>query len=400
MSAAKQKKYALELFFCTCVLLTMLMLLLPMIGGVVFEVDVGAKVEHCEVVDRATARSEAARVGALHGVDASSLASQLEYAFREHLRSGDWATPTSSVVQTPFVKAFSLVPAACGVAEDRREDLQFFEQAATEGFWSRRLRIAGPHSHYSYGQPSGWPEKHLLRSASGTGSNVAQARFALELLVSTIREFGVTSLLDIGCGDTNWQFEAWETDSLAAYAGLDLSPTIVQHDARRWAHHSNKVFAQWDAGRCRLPQLQWERSAGRRSGDEGSAVPESASAFELVIVKDAIQHMPLKEGIALLDDIVDSGARLFVGSTHNCTTNVDVDAEGADERECSEINSGPDENHAYRNDLSKPPFQLPPATRCVDAHATDDGDRWERRKRFCLYILDAAWKRAYHSIRR
>merc|ERR1711920_870159 len=117
-----------------------------------------------------------------------------------------------------------------------------------------------------------------------------------------IQQYKVRTMQDVPCGDANWQMSSWEVDSLQLYVGLDVAKSAIELDSRRYAHHSNKVFAAWDFATCALPKI-----IASGSSDE--------KAFDLVHVRDVIQHMPVKNGIAALCNVVRSGIRLFVGTT-------------------------------------------------------------------------------------
>ena len=41
--------------------------------------------------------------------------------------------------------------------------------------------------------------------------------------------------------------------------------------------------------------------------------------FDLAIVKDAIQHVPLKDGMKMIANVVNSGVKYFITSSYPCT---------------------------------------------------------------------------------
>ena len=64
-------------------------------------------------------------------------------------------------------------------------------------------------------------------SGSGIGSDLGQMTSEDRAwLISIIKEHNVTTMIDVPCGDVNWQLGAWETDSLTAYIGLDIVPRV------------------------------------------------------------------------------------------------------------------------------------------------------------------------------
>ena len=64
-------------------------------------------------------------------------------------------------------------------------------------------------------------------------------------------------MIDVPCGDVNFQFSRWETDSLLAYVGLDIVPELVHAavassalifsafsaDCRRKSFHHELLFS-------------------------------------------------------------------------------------------------------------------------------------------------------------
>lgn len=196
------------------------------------------------------------------------------------------------------------------------------------------------------------------KSASGTGSDLGEmSSIALSFLVNVINMYNVSSLIDVPCGDVNWQFTAWETDSLRSYVGLDISSDIIKLNHNRFRHHNNKRFAAWDIAQCDLPNM---------THHSGSSQPA-----ELVHVRDVLQHMPLPRALGAVTRIVSSRIPLLIATTYpqssNATTNRRI------------IEGG-----WYANDLSSPPFSFPKPTMCVPSH--------RRMSRFdydhtCLYIF-------------
>jgi hypothetical protein len=96
--------------------------------------------------------------------------------------------------------------------------------------------------------------------------------------VGAIKEFGVRTVLDVPCGDMNWQAEAREVDELDGFAGLDLVRDVYVQNADRFWYHSNKVFAPWDFALCKLPSLRW-------ANESGEVLP-----FDLVHVRTGYSH--------------------------------------------------------------------------------------------------------------
>jgi ubiquinone/menaquinone biosynthesis C-methylase UbiE len=62
-------------------------------------------------------------------------------------------------------------------------------------------------------------------------------------------------MIDIPCGDANWIFDSYETDTIPLYVGLDVATNVLMVNKQRFAHHSNKQFHFWDATACEVPKF-------------------------------------------------------------------------------------------------------------------------------------------------
>ena len=173
-------------------------------------------------------------------------------------------------------------------------------------------------------------------------------------------------MMDAPCGDANWQFDAWETDGLLrAYVGLDAVRPVVELDARRFCHHSNKRFVPWDLTACgNLPKLVLPVLDGK--GNASETVP-----VDMVHVRDVIQHMPLAKGLAALRNVARSEAKYLVATTFPRSTNRDIK-----------------EGDMYQNNLCAEPFNLPQPRHCTPTHPEHESDDT------CLWKINTAFKAA------
>jgi hypothetical protein len=67
-------------------------------------------------------------------------------------------------------------------------------------------------------------------SVSGTGSDLEQTRLVIQELPTLLRSLGVSTLLDLPCGDFNWMQNVDLSD--IRYIGGDVVPEIVARNAR------------------------------------------------------------------------------------------------------------------------------------------------------------------------
>ena len=125
-----------------------------------------------------------------------------------------------------------------------------------------------------------------MRATAGT-------RLALELLVHRHR---VTRLLDAPCGGSRW----WPP-LLARirtyvpcfeYLGMDVVPSVVSENAKKFADDPLTNYVVGELATVDLP-----------------------TGFDLVLCRDALQHLPLLDGLAILENIARARPRLVaVGS--------------------------------------------------------------------------------------
>ena len=137
------------------------------------------------------------------------------------------------------------------------------------------------------------------------------------------------------CGDVNWQLGAWETDSLAAYVGLDIVPHLIELNSARFAHHSNKRFAHWDFAACPLPKIVWP--------------DENPQPADLVHARHVLQHMPIARAAEAAYHLVASGSSLVLESETFNISSSSRNKLGARR-----------EGEMWQNDMGLAPFFFPP----------------------------------------
>lgn len=150
------------------------------------------------------------------------------------------------------------------------------------------------------------------RSGPGSGS-AATARLRRHLL-ELVAELGVTSVTDAACGEGFWQ------PDLPGYVGLDVAPEALAVAQER---HPEREYQLRDLVRQGLP-----------------------GAADLVLCRDAMQHMSLRDGQAILAAIRASESTWLLASTYVGMANKQVPTGGF-----------------YCPNLEAPPFDLPPAER-------------------------------------
>ena len=87
---------------------------------------------------------------------------------------------------------------------------------------------------------------------SGPGSTLAQTATLRERLGATLRELGVRSLVDAGCGELNWINTI--SGDLDTYLGFDVVEEIVAELRKRYEARKNHFFNTADVTRHVLPR--------------------------------------------------------------------------------------------------------------------------------------------------
>lgn len=148
---------------------------------------------------------------------------------------------------------------------------------------------------------------------SGPGSNMVPTSRVSRALQELVVELDIHSVLDAACGEGYWQPE------LPGYMGLDVSKEAIA--AARQFHPDREYRIQ----------------------DVRTYCPSA----DLVICRDAMQHLSLADGQALLKALIMSGSRWLLASTYVGGTNVGPSGEFI----------------YYEPDLEAEPFDMPPAER-------------------------------------
>jgi hypothetical protein len=233
-----------------------------------------------------------------------------------------------------------------------------FDNIYKHGVWGATLRE--PANFYS---DAAWPTKDIRRkSASGQGSELGyNTETSLRIIKETIDRFDVKSMIDVPCGDANWIFDSFVTDVLPMYVGLDITSEAIRVNKQRFAHHNNKQFHFWDALNCTLPTFRNETS----NRDE---------AFDLVHVRDVIQHMAPDLGVKFFCNVFRAGPRVLITTSYEETGK----------------NKNITEGDWYPNNLSIEPFSFPKVN-CTPTHPNIEKDVT------CVYNLTEDWVRVFLS---
>jgi hypothetical protein len=147
-----------------------------------------------------------------------------------------------------------------------------------------------------------------IETRSGPGSGTAATSAISAAILQLVGDLEIETVVDAACGEGLWQ------PDLPGYLGLDVAPSAIQA-ARR--NHPDRDY-------------------------EVADVRLGCPTADLVICRDAIQHLSLEDGLALLGAIRRSGSTWLLASTYVGGSNVDVAA-----------------GEWYSPDLTAHPFSLP-----------------------------------------
>lgn len=135
-------------------------------------------------------------------------------------------------------------------------------------------------------------------SASGRGSELACTESIRAVLPMLFEKFSITSMLDAPCGDFNWMQHV----PLAGiqYTGMDVVPELIDRNQQRYGTATIR-FLQGDITRDSLPPV------------------------DLIMSRDCLVHLSLKDGCRALNQFKQSGSRYLLLTTYPETqTNKDA----------------------------------------------------------------------------
>ena len=124
-------------------------------------------------------------------------------------------------------------------------------------------------------------DKKIWGNGSGAGSSPAYNKKYMEFLQNYLHDKSIKSVLDIGCGDwQHSQFINWEGIN---YSGLDVVKSVVDKNNNLYGKENIKFF-HMDTTMASIP-----------------------SKFDLVILKDVLQHWDDETIITFMDKLVLDG---------------------------------------------------------------------------------------------
>jgi hypothetical protein len=163
-----------------------------------------------------------------------------------------------------------------------------------------------------------WRGRGSGESKSGPGSSLVYTEPLRAELPGVFERYDVHSIVDAGCGDFAWMKDV-PLDGID-YTGLDVVSSVIE--ANQAKHGApDKRFAKADLTADTLPRA------------------------DLIIARDVLFHLPLRLGIAAVENFRQSGSKYLLSTTHrDNSVNTDIATGG------------------FRLiNLEQSPFSLPPA---------------------------------------
>ena len=131
---------------------------------------------------------------------------------------------------------------------------------------------------------------------SGTGSSLAVTQYAMSCVRTVVNKFQIGSMADVPCGGMHWQPSLLRDlkDDVRdfSFLGTDIVRSVIQANEARFSNESWMHFEVLDFTRALVP-----------------------AGIELILCRDALQHLPLGKAIDALEMFSKSTARfLLLGS--------------------------------------------------------------------------------------
>jgi hypothetical protein len=124
------------------------------------------------------------------------------------------------------------------------------------------------------------------KGCSGTGSSLSpDTRYYLSLLSNIINRYNIKSICDVGCGD--WEFSKTFDWSNVNYHGIDCVESVINNNTILY-HTDNISFEKRDI----------------------SLHP--VKDYDLVILKDVVQHWEDKDIIKVVDQLLNDNKYVFM----------------------------------------------------------------------------------------
>jgi SAM-dependent methyltransferase len=164
-----------------------------------------------------------------------------------------------------------------------------------------RIRRTAERSHLKAkgGSQYHWEQRYQRGGNSGPGSYGAAAEFKASIINGLLAEYGIESIIELGCGDGN---QLGLLNAAVSYTGLDVSPTAIARCIAQYGHDAKKSF------------LLYNPSAFQNNG---------ALEADAVLSLDVILHL-------IEDEVFDSYMQHLFGMSRDVVIIFSTNAESPD----------------------------------------------------------------------
>lgn len=131
-----------------------------------------------------------------------------------------------------------------------------------------------------------WGDENL----SGGGSSIEFTKNTREVIYKIIKDFNCNSMLDVACGDFKWMPNLLQRlEPNFKYIGCDIVQNLIEQHKSLYPQYD---FYQLDFVKDKLP------------------------ACDLIICRDALQHLPIDDIKEALQNFSNSEAKYLLATTH------------------------------------------------------------------------------------
>lgn len=157
----------------------------------------------------------------------------------------------------------------------RKSRKEAFTSIYDEGYWgSDDISETGPGS----------------TGSSGAGSSLEATKSARQIIVNIIKEYKINSIVDVACGNFKWMpLVLSELPDSVKYTGCDIVDSLITQHAKNYPQYT---FTNLDF------------------------VEETIPEGELIICREALQHLPVKDINNALRNFSGSNSRYLLATTH------------------------------------------------------------------------------------
>lgn len=136
-------------------------------------------------------------------------------------------------------------------------------------------------------------------SASGPGSYLSNTKEIRELLINTVNNKKIASILDLGCGDWNW-----------------MSQTIT--DLR---NIKEVFYTGWDANEKLIDELNLKYADNCTTFEQKDLILDNYPTVDLIIIRDVLFHLHPRFVKRVLSKIKDSQTPWLISTTYDTQAN-------------------------------------------------------------------------------